>query len=407
MSASITIAGVGVVSPLGDSPGRFRDALLAGATGIAPDQEFIASGCRSRLSARVAGFDAAAWISPMKLRRMDKTGPYALVALRQAMDAARYEVRPGGDSRTGVVLGTYSAGGTATSEYLEALFKGGPMGAPALLFNSTVGNAAAGLAGLEYQLCGPNATVSQKEASGVSAVASAVDLLRLDRADAIAAGGVDAIFSLFYRAHDQFRVMSDAAEAGAATAPWSATRRGFVMGEGGYALWLERGDAWRARGATAGAEILGAALSSDTCAVNAWPEHPEALARTMQLALDDAGVRAAEVDVVYASANGSVGLDATEARALGLLFARGRTVVTSIKGAIGECGAAGVAACAAAVLCGAVGRVPPIAGLAVPDATTVGLTLATVPMDAPGPVVLINGVGSGGALGAVVLRVVG
>ena len=75
-----------------------------------------------------------------------------------------------GDDRAGVVLGTYSAGGQATSEYLDALFSGGPSGAPALLFNSTVGNAAAGLAGLEFKLRGPNATISQKEASGLAAI---------------------------------------------------------------------------------------------------------------------------------------------------------------------------------------------------------------------------------------------
>ena len=161
----------------------------------------------------------------MKLRRMDTTGPYALVALRQAMDEARYAITAEGDPRAGVVLGTYSAGGQATNEYLEGLFKGGPSGAPALLFNSTVGNAAAGLAGLEYKLCGPNATISQKEASGVAAVVTAVDLLRLDRADAIGAGGMDAIYDLFYRAHDRFNVMSGAAEAGDSIAPFSEARR--------------------------------------------------------------------------------------------------------------------------------------------------------------------------------------
>ena len=74
--------------------------------------------------------------------------------------------------------GTYSAGGQATTDYLTALFAGGPTGAPALLFNSTVGNAAAGLTGLELKLRGPNATLSHKEASGLAAIVTAVDLLR-------------------------------------------------------------------------------------------------------------------------------------------------------------------------------------------------------------------------------------
>ena len=293
----------------------------------------------------------------MKLRRMDTTGPYALVALRQAMESAKYQVTTDGDGRAGVVLGTYSAGGQATNEYLESLFRGGPSGAPALLFNSTVGNAAAGLAGLEYKLCGPNATISQKEASGLAAIATAVDLLRLGRADEVGAGGMDAIYDIFYRAHDRFDVMSDASAFDDSLAPFSRSRRGFVMGEGAFVLWLKRG------GDRGLGEILGTAAASADCALNAWPSNPEPLVRTMSLALEDAGLRASDVNVVYASANATARLDEVEARALVALFGGSPTVVTSIKGAIGECGASGAAACVAAVLCGAAGRVPPIAGL--------------------------------------------
>lgn len=394
----IAITGVGVVSPLGDSPAAFRDALLGGETGIRLDPAFASQGCRSVLSARVAGFEPAKWIPPMKLRRMDTTGPLALVAIRQAMEAAGYAGGEAGDQRTGVVLGTYSAGGQATNEYLEALFKGGPSGAPALLFNSTVGNAAAGLAGLEYKLCGPNATISQKESSGLAALASAVDLLRLNRADRVAAGGMDAIYDLFYRAHDRFAVMTDAREADESAAPFARTRGGFVLGEGAYVLWLQRE-------APAGshAAILGTGAASDTSGINAWPDDPDTLARAMSLALEDAGLTAADVDVIYASANATPKLDYIEARALALLFGR-RPVVTSIKGAIGESGATGAAACAAALLCGAAGKVPPIAGLRDPDSAASALNLARAVVDAPGDIALVNSVASGGAVYSAVLR---
>ena len=80
------------------------------------------------------------------------------------------------------MLGTWTAGGQSTQQYLDAFFRSGPASAPALLFESTVGNAAASLAGMEFKLRGPNVTVSHKEASGLAAIVAAVELLRGDRA---------------------------------------------------------------------------------------------------------------------------------------------------------------------------------------------------------------------------------
>jgi 3-oxoacyl-[acyl-carrier-protein] synthase II len=404
----VSITGIGVVSAFGDTRDRFRDELLAGATGVAPSAGFAAAGCRSVLAAPVAGFDRAAWIPPMKLRRMDDTGPFALVAVRQAMDDARYGLCDAGDDRAGIVLGTYSAGGQATDEYLAAFFQGGPTGVPALMFNSTVSNAAAGLCGLELRLRGPNVTITQKEASGLAAIATAADAIRSGRADGVAAGGTDAIYDVFFKAHDTFRVLNASPAAGPATAPFSRCRAGFVLGEGGFALWLEGGDRWRERGAQRYGELLGIGASSTVVPVNAWPARPAPLVRTMQMALADAGLAPSDVDVVYASANASRGLDEVEAAALTELFAADENrprVITSIKGALGEFGASGGAACAAALLCGRIGGVPPIAGLVDPDPAAAALGLATAARDAPGPVVLVNSFASGGALFSLVLRV--
>jgi 3-oxoacyl-[acyl-carrier-protein] synthase II len=403
--ARIAVTGVGIVSPFGDSCLAFRDGLLSGRSGIAPDASFAAAGCRSTLAARVNGFEPAQWVAPMKLRRMDETGPLALAACQQALNDANYTVTSDGDDRAGVVLGTFSAGGHATSEYLSALFRGGPTSAPALLFNSTVGNAAAGLVGLEFKLRGPNLTISQKEASGLAAIATAYDLLHHGRAEGLLAGGVDAIYDLFYRTHDRFRVRSDATTFGGDVAPFSRTRRGFVLGEGAYAFWLEPADHAQARGARVYAELLGIGASSAAGPLNAWPSRPEPIIRSIRNALDEAALTPDDVDVVYASANASRVLDEVEGCALAQLFKGTRVVVTSIKGAIAESGAAGSAACAAAILCGAVGRVPPVTGLVEPDGVVASLRVAMSAVDAPGPIALINSIGSGGALFTAVVRV--
>lgn len=402
MSRSIVISGVGIVSPLGPSRDEFRDGLLAGRSAVAPIKAFDVAACRTKIGASVTGFDATQWIPPMKLRRMDDTARYAVVVTRQAFEDAKYPFRDDGDDGAGVVLGTFTAGGQATSEYLTALHKGGPTGAPALLFNSTVGNAPASLAGLEFKLRGPNITISQKEASGLGAIVTAVDALRLGRANALAAGGVDAVFDIFFRVHDRFQVM---ATADPPAGPFDVNRGGFVLGEGGYALLLERQDSWAGRGAQAYGEVLGVGAGSAAVGINQWPTNPDSIVRTMNAALDDAGLAASDIDVVYASANGAPALDAVEAAALSTLFASHRPVVTAIKGTVGECGASGAAACAAAVLCGRAGFVPPIANLSQVDPGASTIDLATARRPSPGPVVLINSVASGGAMFAVVLRV--
>lgn len=396
---------MGAVSPFGTSLETFRDALLQGRTGIAPITDFDTKDCRSTLAASVTDFDAPKWIPPMKLRRMDRTGAYAIAASSLAMDDARQARSDAGVDDSGVMLGTWTAGGQATQDYLSALFKTGPTGAPALLFNSTVANAAASLVGLEFKLRGPNATVSYKEASGLAAIVSATEMIRDGHASALAAGGVDAVYEIFFKAYDRFHVMSPAATADARLAPFDESRGGFVLGEGGYMLWLEPDGAWESRGATSHGEILGVGAASAAVPLNAWPDAPAALVRTMRLALDDAGIQAGDVDVVYASANATQMLDRVEAEALGELFGAGACVVTSIKGSLGESGASGCAACIAALLCGRAGRVPPIAGLATPDAAAGTLRLATSALDAPGPIALVNSFASGGALFSVVLRV--
>lgn len=399
MRAPVGISGIGVASPFGTTHAAFTSALRDGRSAVAPVEGFDTTLCRTTLAAQMKGFEPTAWVPPMKLRRLDRTGVYAVAITRLAFDDASRTPTPNGDDRAGVVLGTWSAGGGSTQQYLDALFEGGPTNAPALLFESTVGNAAASLAGLEFKLRGPNATVSHKEASGLAAIVAAVDLLRAGRADGLLAGGVDAIFESFFKGHDRFRVMSAETAFSHRLAPFGAERAGFVLGEGGFGLWLERAAAGRH------GQILGVAAAGAAVPLNAWPNRPELLVRTMRLALADAALTAADVDVVYASANASRSLDAVEAAALTTLFGGSRTVVTSVKGALGESGTTGAASCAAALLCGREGWVPPTAGLAAVDAAAGGLRLAREATPVPGPITLVNSFASGGALFSAVLRV--
>jgi 3-oxoacyl-[acyl-carrier-protein] synthase II len=399
------ISGLGVVSPFGASTSALAQGLMSGRTAVAPVTAFDVEGCRAKCSAAVTRFDATEWISPMKLRRYDTTSQYALAIARQALDAAGLPYGETPDDSIGVVLGTYTAGGGPTEDFLQGLFTNGPLGVPVLIFNATVGNIAASVVGLELKLRGPNVTVSQKEISGVLALGHAADLLRGGHARALVAGAVDALYPMFYRVHDRFHALAYDNGRPEGSRPFDESRNGFVLGEGGFAMTLELEDAATERGAAVLAHVLAVEGGSATTGLNQWPASPGPIARVMRCALDVAGIRADEIDVVYASANSSKGLDEVEADALTDVFGGCRARVTSVKGAIGESSAAGAAAVVAAIVCGREGVVPPIAGLENGLAASRGLRLVR-DRERAGPLALINSVASGGALAAAVIRVV-
>jgi 3-oxoacyl-(acyl-carrier-protein) synthase len=399
----IVITGVGVVTPFGTSADGFAGALADGRSAVAPLTQFAIDGCRARCAASVQDFDAERWIPPMKARRMDMTSQYAMGAARQALDAARFACGDEPQEATGVAVGTYTGGGSRTEEFLEGLFRLGPVGAPAMLFNATVANVAASLIGLELKLRGPNITISHKEVSGLIATAHAMDLLHAGQARAIVTAGVDALYPMFFRVHDHFGVLSHVNGHAEGSRPFDVTRNGFVLGEGAYAFLLEPADAAQARGAPVLAEILAVECGGSSTGINQWPTRSADIARVMRRAIEVSGVGADAVDVVYASANSSR-LDGIESAAIGEVFGSLRPAVTSVKGALGEASAIGMASVAAAILCGRMGRVPPIVGLRDVDPACAHLNLATAPAPLGGPIALVNGVASGGALAAAVLR---
>ena len=301
----------------------------------------------------------------MKLRRLDRTGVYAMAATKLAREDADASVLDGGDDSIGVVLGTSTAGGQSTQLFLEALFRSGPMGAPALLFDSTVGNSAASLVALDFKLRGPNLTLSHKEASGLSAIVTAVDLLREGRASALIAGGVEAIYETVFKAHDRFKVMSPERKFSRRLSPFDGERNGWVMGEGGFALWLEPDDGSNRvrRG-----EILGVAASSAAVPLNTWPDQPEPLCARC--------VRRWRMPVLFPRSRTSF-TPRRMPRACSMKRRRTRSLVSSAMGSGRDLdqgrhrgvGSVWDAACAAALLCGAVGEAPPIAGLSEPSAS--------------------------------------
>src|SRR5262249_56787297 len=115
----------------------FRDGLLAGRSGIVALKGFDTAGCRSTIAAEITAFDPAAFVPPMKMRRMDRNAVYAVAATKLALENAAVESPTEGHDRKCVTLGTWTAGGGSTQQFLDAPFRRRPARPPALPFDDT------------------------------------------------------------------------------------------------------------------------------------------------------------------------------------------------------------------------------------------------------------------------------
>jgi 3-oxoacyl-(acyl-carrier-protein) synthase len=185
--------------------------------------------------------------------------------------------------------------------------------------------------------------------------------------------------------------------------PFDRRRNGPVLGEGGFTLLVESSSTAARRSARIYGEILGVGATSSKAAINDWPSDPAGPASAMQHALSDAGLRADQIDAVFATANGSVELDHVEALAIAATFGDRRVPVASIKGALGESGAGAAASLIAGLLSLPSGVVPPTVGWGEPDPRCdVAVSRACRPSG--GNVFLVNSIASGGTNYALVAR---
>ena len=402
MRERVVITGIGCVSCFGVGADVFTSAIRAGTSGIRPITAFETSTTRAKSAATVQGFDPAAFIAPLKLRRVDEAGRIALACAKLALDDAAWSSSASGDD-IGVAMGTFTAGLDSTVAYLRGLAKDGPAGVPAILFSNTVQNAAASLCAIEYGLRGPNVTFNQREASSLAAIAYASAAIRDRRVPAMIAGSTDWLEPTFFHVHDRLHALSPmhAGEEEAAR-PFDRRRNGYSFGDGGFLLVLEGAASAERRGARVHGEVLAVSSGAAPTAMNQWPRDAGVIARTMTRAMEQADVSAHDIAAVMATANGSPALDAIEAQAIRAALPHD-VPVTSLKGAIGECSGGGAAAIIAALGCFAAGLVPGTAGFEQRDAAC-DVNISAAPRAVTGRVFLVNSVASGGTIHSAVVR---
>jgi 3-oxoacyl-[acyl-carrier-protein] synthase II len=352
MKKRVVVSGLGMVTPLGVGKDEFCQRLFGGECGIGEIKSFDTKGFTSHLGAEVKNFSPRDFISIKNLRRMDKISPMAVAAARLALEDAKIQVNPDNRDRIGIILGTAFGATDVTVQFAENLLAQGPAAVNPILVPNTVMNAPAGHASIELGFRGVNTTITHYAVSAEIAIAYAVAEIRRGTADFILAGGVDILSKLYYESLTRFHALSPAGGGKEESRPFDQARNGFVAGEGCGIVCLESMESARQRGSDYYCEIKGFGLGSSICGPTQWPRESAGIEKAAARALKNSEIVAAEIDAVYAAANGGKDLDAAEAQAYEKLFAdaRKKPAITAIKGALGESfSGGGMRACALAL----------------------------------------------------------
>lgn len=389
MRDGVVITGLGAVSPLGLGKTALFDALCAGESAIAPIATFDTSGHGSHLGAEIPQYDYKDFLSLKGIRRMDRLSKLAATAARMAVadaglnlhckeactDRGRASERCGAhaSARRGIVMGTSFGATDIAVRFAGVIFTEGPRLANPRLVPNTVMNAPAGHIAIELDLRGINTTINHREVSAETAIAVAAAQIQAGKADVALAGGADLLSGFQFQVLNQFQTLSPLDGGPEGARPFDKNRNGCVAAEAAGMLCLERRSHAEARGAAIYAEVAGWGLSSAPAPLAGWPAEARGARLSLERALAAAVCTPAQIDLVYAAANGGRRLDRLEAEALTAVFGQGGKGprVTAVKGALGESFAGGALRSVAAALSLAKGRIPP----------TLGLTEAEMPLN--------------------------
>lgn len=337
----VVVTGVGALTPLGNDAETFWERILAGESGAGPITLFDPSDYPVNFACELKGFDPTVWIDPKSARKMDRYTQMVLAAAIMARDDAGLEVEPEAE-RIGASIATGIGGLISFQTAHETLWTKGPDRVGPFAIPSILPNMGAGWVSITLGTRGPLSSECTACAASNMAIGSALDDIRLGRADVMFAGGSECgIAPVGIAGFSAMRALSRRNDdPKRASRPFDAERDGFVMGEAAGVVVLEELEHAKRRGAKIYAELLGYGLSSDSQHItepDPTGKHP---ARAMTLAMADARVTPEDIDYINAHGTSTPIGDASEVRvikrALGEDKAK-RTPVSSTKGATGHC----------------------------------------------------------------------
>ncbi len=341
MGRRAVITGLGVVAPNGIGKDIYWEATIEGRSGIGTISRFDASGYRTKIAGEVKDFNPTDYMSKKEARRMSRCAQFALAASQMAVADAQLEINEEEDAyRVGIALGTAIGGLEIAEEQCRIFQKRGREGISPLAAAAMNPNAAVGAVATRLGVRGPNISVSTGCSAGLSAIGYALDAIRYGKAEAMITGGMDAPLSpVTFSSFDATHTLSARNEAPQkASRPFDDLRDGYILGEGSGIVIMEEMEHALHRGANIYAEVAGYGITNDAYDLNRTNPSGRNAAKTMELALEDAGLDKEDVDYINAHGSSSRSTDKKETKAIKMAlgqYAR-RVFISSIKSMIGQ-----------------------------------------------------------------------
>ncbi len=320
----VVVTGLGALTPIGNSVPEFWESLLSGKSGAGPITHFDASLFKTSFACEVKNFNASDYMDRKEARKMDRYTQYAMAVAKEAVEDSGMDLENEDLNRIGVIFGA-GIGGIETFEEEVGNYycnkERGPRFNP-FFIPKMISDIAAGQISIQYGFRGPNFGTVSACATSSTAIADAFNYIRLGKANAIVTGGAEAAITPGgvggFNAMHALSTRNDAPET--ASRPFSATRDGFVMGEGGGCLILEELGHALARGAKIYAEVAGTGASADAYHLTA--SHPEGLGArlVMMNALEDAEMKPEDIDYINVHGTSTPVGDVSEAKAIKEVF---------------------------------------------------------------------------------------
>ncbi|MGB1261398.1 MAG: beta-ketoacyl-ACP synthase II [Cognaticolwellia sp.] len=405
----VVVTGLGMLSPLGNSPESTWQNLVVGKSGISNISHFDTSQYPARFAGLVKEFDAQDYMARKDAKKMDLFIQYGVAAGVQAIKDAGIEITEANAQRIGVAVGSGIGGLGLIEDNHIKLLKGGPRKLSPFFAPSTIINMIAGHLSIMFGLKGPNISIVTACTSGVHNIGHAARMIAYGDADAMVAGGAEKASTPLgmggFGAARALSTRNDAPEQ--ASRPWDKDRDGFVLGDGAGVMVLEEYEHAKARGAKIYAELVGFGMSGDAHHMTSPPADGAGAALAMQNAINDAKVDIEKIGYINAHGTSTPAGDIAETNAVKSVFGNfsSQLMVGSTKSMTGHLlGAAGAVEAIFSIQALINNVVPPTINLDNPgegcDLDYIAHTARDVKLDH----VLCNSFGFGGTNGSLIFK---